>query len=215
MKEDLLRAWLPAWTLNDFDLALLHKVTVLHDVIECFDLECRVEKATLLGRIERDAVMQPVDPQIGDIADPVADFGPKLFPELEILIQVGRSHSNAMKLGDAGVTAGEIATTTLGWPRHQIDAVAGAITGKQGCLNVAKLTIVGRRAAHSKAVSAQPLLDLIEGLLIPDFDPDAETVIRTERNFAIFLRYALQAEDISRKSRARMQLACQESNIAD
>src|SRR5258705_11471092 len=50
MKEDLLRAWLPAWTLNDFDLALLHKVTVLHDVIECFDLECRVEKATLHSR---------------------------------------------------------------------------------------------------------------------------------------------------------------------
>src|SRR5258708_12561199 len=105
MKEDLLRAWLPAWTLNDFDLALLHKVTVLHDVIECFDLECRVEKATLLGRIERDAVMQPVDPQIGDIADPVADFGPKLFPELEILLQVARSHSPATHLHAACTTA--------------------------------------------------------------------------------------------------------------
>src|SRR5260370_9977110 len=147
MKEDLLRAWLPDWTLTDFDLALLHKVTVLHDVIESFDFECRVEKATLLGRIERDAVMQPVDPQIGDIADPVADFGPKLFPELEILIQVGRSHSNAMKLVDPGYTAGAISTTTLGWPRHQIDAVAGAITGTQRCLKVANLTHLARRAA--------------------------------------------------------------------
>src|SRR5260370_7211428 len=97
MKEDLLRAWLPAWTLNDFDLALLHKVTVLHDVIECFDLECRVEKATLLGRIERDAVMQPVDPQIGDIADPLADFGPKLFPQPHILTHTGQSHSHPTK----------------------------------------------------------------------------------------------------------------------
>src|SRR5712664_1543341 len=140
MKEDLLRARLPAGTLNDLDLVLLHEIAVLHDVIERFDLECRVEKATFLCRIERDAMMQPVDPQIGDIADPVAYLGTKLFPELEVAAEVGRSHSNTMKLGNAGVTAGEISAAALGWMRDQIDAVTRTIPGQQRRLNVAKPT---------------------------------------------------------------------------
>src|SRR5881398_2377815 len=119
MKEDLLRARLPAGAFNDFDLALLHEVAVLHDVIERLDLERRIKKTTLLCRVERDAVMQPIDPQIGDIGDPVAYFGSKLFPELQIPLYVGRSHSNAMKLGDAGVSAREIPAAALRWPRDQ------------------------------------------------------------------------------------------------
>src|SRR5580693_660376 len=123
MKENLFRARLPAGPLNDLDLAFLHEVTVLHDAIERFDLECRIKQAALFRRIERDAVMQPVDPQIGDIADPVADFGAESLPELEIPRHVGGSHSDTMKLGDTCVTAREIAAAALRRAHDQIDAV--------------------------------------------------------------------------------------------
>src|SRR5258708_27216765 len=107
MKEDLLRARLPAGALHDPDLALLHEVAVLHDVIERLDLERRVEKARLACRIERDAVVQAVDPQIGDIADPIADLGAERFPELQFLGQLNRLRADTMKLGNSGVTAGK------------------------------------------------------------------------------------------------------------
>src|SRR5216684_3072987 len=228
MKEDLLRAGLPARTLDDLDLALPHEVAVLHDVIERFDLERRVEQATLFRRIERDAVMQPVDPEVGDIADPVAEFGPEFLPELEIPLQVGRLHADAVELGDAGVTAGKITAAALGRARDQIDAVAGAIPSQQRGLNIATLAVAGRRAAGNKAASAQPPLDFIERGLVPDFDPDAraaartiaeahraKAVIRTESNLAILLRHALQAEDIGRKPRTGLQLARREPDIAN
>src|SRR3984893_1845050 len=228
MKEDLLRAGLPAWTLDDLDLTLPHEVAVLHDVIERFDLERRVEQATPLRRIEHDAVMQPVDPQVGDIADPVADFGPEFLPELEIPLQVGRLHADAVELGDAGVTAGKITAAALGRARDQIDAVAGAILGQQRGLNIATLAVAGPRAALSDTAFVQPLLDLIQRRLVPDFDPDAgaaartvaeahraKAAIRAESNLAILLRHALQAEDIGRKPRAGLQLARREPDIAD
>jgi hypothetical protein len=173
MKENLLRARLPAGTLNDLDLAFLHEVAVLHDAIERFDLECRIQQAALLCGIERDAVMQPVDPQIGDIADPVADFGAKPIPELEIPLHVGGSHSDTMKLGDTCVTAREIAAAALRRAYDQIDTVAGAVSGQQRGLNIAKLTVMGGRPARDKADVAQSLLNFIQRLLVPDFDPDA------------------------------------------
>src|SRR5258708_1710240 len=228
MKEDLLRERLPAGALHDPDLALLHEVAVLHDVIERLDLERRIEKARLACRIERDAVVQPVDPQISDIPDPVADLGAERFPELEVLGQVDRSHADTMKLGNSGVTAGKIPTAALRWARDQIDAVAGAIAGEQRGLHIAKLAILRARAARNKPAAAQPPFDFIKRLFVPNFDPDtraparavaeaqgAKTVIRTESNLAILLRHALQAENIVRKPPAVVLLACTPPDIAD
>src|SRR5260370_38743416 len=172
MKEDLLRERLPAGALHDPDLALLHEVAVLHDVIERLDLERRIEKARLACRIERDAVVQPVDPQISDIPDPVADLGAERFPELEVLGQVDRSHDDTMKLGNSGVTAGKITTAALGWARDQTDAFAGAIAGEQRGLHIAKLAILRARAARHKTPAAQPPFDFLNPLFVPNSDPD-------------------------------------------
>src|SRR5258708_13235983 len=147
MKEDLLRERLPAGALHDPDLALLHEVAVLHDVIERLDLERLIEKARLACRIERDAVLQPVDPQISDIPDPVADLGAERFPELEVLGQVDRSHADTMKLGNSGVTAGKITTAALRWAPDQIDAVPGAGPAHHTGLHTAHLAILPPPAA--------------------------------------------------------------------
>src|SRR5260370_976013 len=151
MKEYLLRARLAAGTLHDPDLAFLHEIAVLHDVIERLDLERRVEQAGLPCRIECNAVMQPIDPQIGDIADPVADLGAERFPELEVFCQIGRSHADAMKLRNAGVTARKITAAALHWTRDQIDAVAGAIVDDKRGLHIAKLAIMRAGAPRSEA----------------------------------------------------------------
>src|SRR5258708_35080164 len=171
MKEDLLRERLPAGALHDPDLALLHEVAVLHDVIERLDLERRIEKARLACRIERDAVVQAVDPQISDIPDPVADLGAERFPELEVLGQVDRSHADTMKLGNSGVTAGKITTAPLRCARDQIDAVAGAVADEQRGLHIAKLAILRPRAAHNKTAAAQPPFHFITRLFVPNSEP--------------------------------------------
>src|SRR5882672_2745322 len=74
VQEHLARSSLAARALHDPDLAFLHEVAVLHDLIKRHDLERRVQEPIAIGWIQRDAVMQPVDPQIGDVADPIADL---------------------------------------------------------------------------------------------------------------------------------------------
>src|SRR5882672_1720269 len=173
MKEDLLGARLAAGALHDLDLTLLHEVAVLHDVIERFDLERRIQQTVPLRRIKRDAMVQAIDPQIFDVANPVADLGAEFFPDLKIPRHVRRPDADAVKLGDAGVTAGEIAAAALRRARDQIDAVARTIPSQQGSLNVAKPTIICCRAAYSEATFGQPLFDFNKRRLVPRLDPDA------------------------------------------
>src|SRR6266849_6992303 len=171
MKEHLFRTRLAAGALHDLDLAFLHEVTVLHDVIERFDLERRIQQTVPLRRIKRDAMVQAIDPQICDVANPVADLGAEFFPELKVPRHISRSDADAMKLGNAGVTAGEIAAAALRRARDQIDAVARTIPGQQGGLNVAKPAIICCRAAYSEATFSQPLFDFNKRRLVPRFDP--------------------------------------------
>src|SRR5260370_16719966 len=92
MKEHLFRTRLAAGALHDLDLAFLHEVAVLHDVIERFYLERRVQQAMPLRRIERDAMVQSIDPQISDVADPLADLGAEFFPALQVPRHTSPSH---------------------------------------------------------------------------------------------------------------------------
>src|SRR5215207_8276683 len=121
MQEHLLRRSLTAGALYDPDLAFLHEIAVLHDLIERLDLECRVQEAIALRWIQRNAVVQSVDAQVSDVADPVADLCAERPPEREIAKVVGGAKPDAMKLDDAGVARREVATPASGRANHQID----------------------------------------------------------------------------------------------
>src|ERR1700704_6110078 len=108
VQEHLPRGGLAAGALHDPDLAFLHEIAVLHDLIERLDLERRIEEPIAIGRIQRDAVMQSVDPEIGDVADPVADLGAKRAPEREVAGVVGGAKPDAVKRDDAGIARWEI-----------------------------------------------------------------------------------------------------------
>lgn len=84
MQEHLAQSGLAARALHDPDLGLLHEAAVLHDLIERLDLERRIQEPIVLPRIQRDAVMQSIGPQIGVVVDPVADLGAKRMPEREV-----------------------------------------------------------------------------------------------------------------------------------
>lgn len=87
---------------------LLHEVAALHNVIESLDLERRIKKSRSVRRIKRDPMMQPVDPQIGDVAHPIAHLGTEDFPEAQVSGQIFRSQTDTVKFEDSGIPAGKI-----------------------------------------------------------------------------------------------------------
>ena len=88
-------------------------------------------------------MVQSVDPQVGDITDPVADLGPERMPECEVAGVIGCAEPNAVEFDDAGIPRGKIAPSASGRPDHQIDPVAGCILGQQRRLHVAALALAG------------------------------------------------------------------------
>src|SRR5438552_12768988 len=118
MQENLIGRGLAAGALHDLDLAFLHEVAVLHDLIERLDLERGIQEAIAFRWMQRDTVVQSVDAQIGDVADPVADLSAERAPEHEIASMIGAAKPDAMKLHDAGIARRKIAPAASGRANH-------------------------------------------------------------------------------------------------
>src|SRR5262249_6245573 len=144
-----------------------------------------------LRRIERDAVMQPVDPQISDVADPVADLCAQRPPEGVIAGVIGAAQANAVELDDTGVARREIAPAAPDRTHHEIDAVVRGVRGEQRGLHVTAPAFAFARVLHRKAELAQPSAYFRQRRLVPELDADA-------RAFAEVLAEAHRAEAVVR-----------------
>lgn len=172
--------------------------------------------------------MHPVDPQVGDIANPIADRGADGLPENEVADVVGGTKPHAMKLHDAGIAGRKIAAAATAGAHHEVYPVVRGVFGQQRGLDITAVAFSRAGVSHCKAELTQALADRLESLIVPYFDPDAcvlariaaeayraVAVVRAKCDLAVMLRNPLQAENVRHEPRTGVEFADRKPDIAD
>src|ERR1700732_3619458 len=104
-------------------------------------------------------MMQMIDAEVGDIADPVSDVGAEQAPEREVADMIGAAQADTLELDDAGIARRKIEPAAAGGTGDEINAIAGGVVRKQGGLHISPPAFVRARRPHGKVLRLQPLAD--------------------------------------------------------
>src|SRR6516164_185811 len=107
-------------------------------------------------------MVQPIDTQVSDVPDPVADLGAERAPEGKVANVIGGAQADAMELNDAGVAWREVTSTAPHGTCYQSDLISGCVLHAQGRMHVPAATFESIRHSYGKAASAQARADLLQ-----------------------------------------------------